>query len=201
MSSASPTRSLLLVVCGPAGSGKTTLCDRLRQEFPNLRRVITTTTRPPRLGEHNGVDYHFLSKEAFSQKVQQGEFLEWAQVHANRYGTQRADVLGPLQEGHDLLLNIDVQGAEAYRQLADKDPVVGEGLHTVFIRPQSLEQLEERLKLRGDAREDIIRRLDTARRELEQIDRFDSVIVSTTRDDDYRAFREVYLVAKGGAGV
>ena len=189
---------LLLVIAGPAGSGKTTLCDQLLAEFPAVHRVVTTTSRAPRPGEVNGVDYHFLSPEQFKQRIDSGAFYEWAFVHGRYYGSERQAVLGPLAAGHDLLLNIDVQGAASYRRAAEEDPYLAARLHTVFIEPVSLDQIRERLLGRGsDNSGEIELRLETARQELLHAPHFDEVIVSGTREADYARFRSIYLREKG----
>jgi guanylate kinase len=189
-----PRRGLLLVISGPAGSGKTTLCDRLLDEFPSVQRVVTTTTRSPREGEVNGEDYHFRTVPAFEAKIAAGDFYEWARVHGRYYGSERAAVLEPLRKGRDLLLNIDVQGAAAYREAAREDPFLAERLLTVFVQPSGLEQIRERLRGRGseDASE-IERRLRTAAEEMPQAERFDAIIVSGSKEADYAAFRDIYL--------
>ena len=105
--------ALLLVIAGPAGSGKTTLCDRLVEENERVERLVTCTTRSPREGEQDGVDYHFLSNEAFDQNIAEGAFLEWAKVHDHRYGTLKSVIGSKLNEQIDLVMNIDVQGVES----------------------------------------------------------------------------------------
>lgn len=186
---------IILIISGPAGSGKTTLCDRLLEEFPNrTRRIVTTTTRKPRPGETDGVDYHFLSPEAFERDLKNGAFIEWALVHGRYYGSRKEHVLKMLGQGRDLLLNIDIQGAQAFRKEKEINEILPGGLHTVFIKPVSLEQIRERLKKRGsDDEKEIARRLTTAAREIMVADQFDHLIVSGSRDDDYRNLRKLYL--------
>jgi len=107
---------IIILISGPAGIGKTTVCESLLAEFsPGLERVVTATTRAPREGELDGVDYHFLSTEEFGQKVLANEFYEHALVHARRYGTLKSEIRRRLEMGVDLLLNVDVQGFEAFR--------------------------------------------------------------------------------------
>ena len=187
--------SVILIISGPAGSGKTTLCNQLLAEFSGrIRRIVTTTTRNPRPGEIEGVDYHFLSREAFQTGINNGEFIEWAEVHGRFYGSRKTHVLGLIKEGADLLLNIDVQGARAFRGDSSINEVLPGRIHTVFIKPQSLAQLQQRLEKRGsDKAEEIQRRLDTAAREIKVSEDFDQVIVSGSRQDDYRALRALYL--------
>ena len=186
--------SLLLLVSGPAGTGKTTLCDRLLYDFGSrLQRVITSTTRAPREGESDGVDYHFLSEPEFQEKLAAGEFYEYAQVHSGCYGTLKSSIQGQLTEDIDLVLNIDVQGAASFREIAMVDPVLGGQLVTVFIQPISTQQIQDRLEGRGkDSPEEIGRRLITAQREMSHRAHFDHVIKSGTKEEDYQAFRAIY---------
>lgn len=190
--------SLLLVISGPAGSGKTTLCDALLNEFyGQVERLVTTTSRDPRPGEVDGNDYHFLSPEEFKNRIEQGKFIEWAYVHGRYYGSQKAHVLHVLDSGRDILLNIDVQGAEAFRKLEQSDPDLAGRVHTVFIKPESMQQIRERLDYRGsDDEAEIQRRLKTAEEEMKVADRFDHVIISGSREADYSAIRELYLSLK-----
>ena len=191
--------SLLLLVSGPAGSGKTTLCERLLHDFgPKLQRVITSTTREPREGESDGVDYHFLSEAEFQEKLLAGEFYESAQVHSGCYGTLKSSIQDQLTEDVDLVLNIDVQGAASFREIAMVDPVLRGQLVTVFIHPISTQQIQDRLEGRGkDSPEEIERRLVTAQLEISHRDYFDHVIKSGTKEEDYQAFRAIYEVERG----
>src|ERR1043166_3600117 len=133
---------ILVVIAGPAGSGKSTLCDRLVLERPEFSRVVTTTTRAPRAGEINGVHYHFFSPDEFRRKIGNGEFLEWAQVHAQvdgdkdrrLYGTLKSSVMDPLAAGRNLVMSIDVQGVDSLRRVAHTDARLQRALTTVFIK-------------------------------------------------------------------
>ena len=191
-------RAVLMLVSGPAGSGKTTLCDRMTAEFPSkLRRVITCTTRAPRGAEQNGVDYHFLSHEEFERQVAAGEFLEHAKVFTNRYGTRKRDVLAHLAAGNDLLLNLDVQGAALVREAAKTDGVLNRALTSLFIMPPSREELRARLTGRGtDAPEEIERRLRIAEDEMRRWSEYDLCLVSADRDSDFDRIRSAYIAAK-----
>jgi len=184
---------VLLVLAGPAGSGKTTLCNRMVEEVPGFARVITATTRPPRPGETNGVDYHFLSPEQFEAKVAAGEFLEWAWVHQkNRYGTLASSVLDPLAEGRSLMINVDVQGVENFRQAARANPLLARHMATVFI-DVPLPVLRERMVSRGqDSEAEIARRLGTAERELQEAEKFDFKITSRSKDKDFNALKVIW---------
>lgn len=195
MSSPAIPSPIILVISGPAGSGKTTLCTRLLGEFPaRLQRIITTTTRDPRPGEIDGVDYHFLPVKAFQEGIRAGRFIEWAEVHGRYYGSQKAHVLQRLAEGRDLLLNIDIQGAQAFRLDPSINAILPGRVQTVFIKPQSIGQIRERLQSRGaDDEAEIARRLETAAREIPAAAQFDHVLVSGTREADYAALRTLYL--------
>ena len=172
---------LLIVLSAPSGAGKTTLCHELLAARPGIRRAITCTTRPPRAGERDGIDYHFLDPKAFEQKRHAGEFLEWALVHGNHYGTLKSELIHALRDGRDALLNVDVQGAAAIRALGSRDPELARALLTVFLTPESITVLEARLRKRGtDSPETIERRLQEARKEIARWREFDFVIVSGT---------------------
>lgn len=188
---------VLLVLAGPAGSGKSTLCDRLVAANLGFSRVVTSTTRSPRSGEVNGVHYHFFTPEEFDAKLAAGEFLEWAWVHGKRrYGTLAASVLGPLSQGHDLVMSVDVQGVESLRRIAATNPFLGRVMTTVFI-VVDYERLMARMRERGkDDESEIARRMATAEAELREAPKFDHVIESRTRDEDYAAL--LAILAKVG---
>jgi len=171
----------LVVVSGPSGVGKTTICDHLLRR-PEFERVITATTRAPRPGERPGSDYYFLSPEEFRAWEAQGRFLEWAEVFGERYGSPKDQAEEILARGHHVLLNIDVQGAAQVREC-------GLASLLVFLAPPSLAELERRLEGRGtDAPEVVAKRLAAASRELQRSEEFDLVVVN---DDSERAAREI----------
>ncbi len=188
--------SILLIVSGPAGSGKNTVCERLISENSNIVRAVTATTRKPREGELDGVDYHFLSVEEFENSIKAGDFYEWAKVHGNYYGTQKSEILEKLNSGRDVILIIDVQGARTWKNIAETDAALRDRLHSVFIKPESLSVIEERMTLRGDKPEDIAKRLETAKRELLEEKYFEFCIVSASREHDYEALKRIYLKLK-----
>jgi guanylate kinase len=168
----SSRRGLLFIVSAPSGTGKTTLVERLVQVLPNLRMSRSYTSRPARPGERNGLDYNFLSRDAFEQRIQDHDFLEWADVFGNYYGTAASDVERLVLGGQDVVLVIDVQGA---RQ------VKGRGIdHTaIFVMPPSFQVLEQRLRGRSkDSEEQMQRRLDTARSEASSYVDYDYVVVN-----------------------
>src|SRR6185369_15601057 len=160
---------LLIVLSAPSGTGKTTLCEQLLVSRPNLTRAITCTTREPRAGEEDGVDYYFLDAGTFLKRVQAGNFLEHATVYGNSYGTLKSEVVGKLRQGKDVILAVDVQGAATIREESKEDHELGRALLTVFLTPPSMQVLEERLKKRGlDAGPVIQKRLSVARQEIGQ---------------------------------
>ncbi|HLU49851.1 MAG TPA: guanylate kinase [Planctomycetota bacterium] len=174
------TRGKLIVISGPSGVGKTSICDRLLED-PRFRRVVTCTTRPPRETEVPGVDYHFLGREEFEQGIREGRFAEHAEVYGHLYGTPLDDIERGIREGSHMLLNIDVQGARQLR----KAPI--DGMVTLFIAPPDLETLEKRLRGRGnDTPESIERRLLAAHAELAERDLYDHVIVNESLEQAIR---------------
>lgn len=178
-----------LVISAPSGTGKTTLIRMLREEFPRLRYSVSCTTRAPRQGERDGVDYHFLSREDFLRRRDEGFFAEWAEVHDNFYGTPLAPVRDTLREGGDVLFDIDVQGA---RQLKASLPEA----FRIFILPPSREELRRRLRQRGLDSEGVMRRrLANARDELREAAGYDALIVNDRLEDAYAQLRAAYGAA------
>jgi guanylate kinase len=175
-------RGRLFVVSGPSGSGKSSLCNALLARNPNLRLSISCTTRTPRPGEEDGVQYHFLSREAFEHQIDGEAFLEWANVHGNLYGTRKGDVEESLAGGGDILLEIDWQGAN---QVAAK---ITDACR-IFILPPSVEELRERLTSRGqDSAEVVEKRVAAAESEIAHADEAQYRIVN---DDFNRALEEL----------
>ena len=192
MPAATPPPTVLLILAGPAGVGKSTLCDRLVGADIGFARVVTSTTRAPREGEVNGVHYHFFTAAEFDARIAAGEFLEWAWVHGERrYGTLAASVLGPLLQGQSLVMSVDVQGVESLRRIAAANPLLSRALATVFI-VVDYERLRARIRERGkDDEQEIARRMATAEAELREAPKFDHVIESSTRDDDFAALVDI----------
>ncbi len=190
--------AVLMIIAGPAGSGKSTLCDRLVQEFSSIERVVTCTTRPPREGEIDGQHYFFLSDEEFDRRIENDAFLEWARVHTNRYGTPKDLILEKLNQNIDLVMNIDVQGVATVKEASLKEPIIAERLTTVFIMPPSLDELIERLRGRGqDDEAEIARRIESAKKEVKAKDQFDYVIETRTKDEDFEEICRIWQKAKG----
>ena len=177
--------SKLFVISGPSGAGKGTLVARVRELRSNLGLTVSATTRAPRKGEVDGVSYHFLTRDAFEQKVAAGEFVEWAEVHGNCYGTLVSEVESKLAGGSSLILEIDVQGALQVKKRFP-DAVL------IFIKPPSLEVLRERLAGRGsETPESLELRMADAEQELALADRYDDVVVN---DDLDRATEDLVRV-------
>lgn len=178
---------LLILISAPSGAGKTTLVNLLLETQPHMTRAVTCTTREPRPGEKDGVDYHFLKAEDFLKRVQAGHFVEHATVYGNSYGILKSELLDPLRQGRDVLLNVDVQGAATLRERAGKDPELSRALVTIFLTPPSLALLEQRLKRRGaDAPAVIQKRLAVARHEIAQWKNFEYVIITGDKREDLR---------------
>ena len=162
----------LFIVSGPSGSGKTSIATPVLAAFGDMRLSVSVTTRGPRPGERDGVEYHFIDDAEFARRVGAGELAEWAEVHGRRYGTPRAPIDQAVAEGSDLLLDIDVQGASQIKRVYP-DAV------SVFLLPPSRAHLEERLVARGtDDRVTVERRLDAACREIAALEHYDYVIVN-----------------------
>ena len=161
----------IFVLSAPAGGGKTTIANLLLKEIPNLQRIVTYTTRQPRPGEKNGVDYVFVTKEKFEKLIQENAFLEHAIVHGNYYGTPKREVFELIEKGIDVLLIIDVQGM---RQIKSnyKDII------SIFLIPPSFDELKLRMKKRGDSEEEIQKRLHTAIKELKAWKEYDYIVVN-----------------------
>ena len=179
--------ALLILISAPSGGGKTTLCEQLLAARPEMTRAITCTTRAPREGERDNVDYYFLDPAAFLKRVQAGHFLEHATVYGNSYGTLKSEVLGKLRLGLDVLLNVDVQGASAIRERAAHDVELSRALVSVFLTPPSVSILEARLRKRGTDSDAVIqKRLGAVRQEIAQWKHFNYLLISGTVSEDLR---------------
>jgi len=182
-------QGILFVISAPSGTGKTTLCENLRAT-PDFIYSVSCTTRPPRAGEFDGVDYHFLKKEDFQRRIENGEMLEYALVHGNYYGTLKSTVKEALDHGTDVLLDIDVQGAATIRKT--DDAMLRASLVDVFIMPPTIEELEKRLRKRGtETEEQVQQRLSTGREESKLWRLYKYTILSGSMEEDLQKFRAI----------
>lgn len=181
-------RGVLFILSSPSGAGKTTISKKLLAGDPDIALSVSATTRPMRPGERDGVDYHFVDTPTFKQMAADGEFLEWAHVFGNRYGTPRKQVEGLLSAGKDVLFDIDWQGAQQLYQEAGPDVV------RVFILPPTMAELERRLRSRGtDSDEVIAARMARAANEISHWDGYDYVLVN---DDVESCFDQVRAILR-----
>ncbi len=182
-------KGLLLVVSGPSGCGKGTVLSRVFAKQPNTYYSVSATTRPPRPGEENGVQYYFLTREAFEERIASGQMLEYAQYAGNYYGTPAQAVDAQLAQGKNVVLEIEVQGAKQVK-LRRPDAVM------VFIMPPSMKELRHRLQERGtEAQEVIQRRMDTARLEMPQAKDYDYIVFNDTVEE---AAEDICAILRAG---
>ena len=187
-------RGTAFVISGPSGVGKSSLLKRVLERDPELRFSVSHTTRPPRAGEEDGRDYFFVDEARFRALVDEGGFLEWAEYQGNLYGTSFEAVREPTEAGHDLILEVEVQGA---RQLRERLP----GAVFVFIVPPSMEVLEQRLRGRGSDAEAVVqKRLERAGEELRERDRYDHEIVNDGFDQAVRDLCRIMEETRSHAG-
>jgi len=185
---------ILYLISGPSGSGKTTLCRRAADEGL-AQYAVSATTREPREGEVNGTSYHFLSVEDFKVKVDNGDFIEHAKVHENYYGTLKSEVLSHLQSGRDIVMDIDVQGADAIRKIDDE--LLKTCMVDLFVMPESEEELESRLRNRMTDSEDVIQlRLKNSIEEMARWNEYSYLLISGNKDEDYAAFKNTLLAER-----
>lgn len=181
----------ILIVSGPSGSGKSTLIERLMKEENNIYFSISSTTRKIRAGEKNDVNYHYISVSDFEKGIKEGEFLEYAVVHKNYYGTSIKPVLTALEAGKSVIFDIDVQGFDIVRKKFDEE------ITSVFITTKTKNELEKRLKKRGSNDEkDIERRLYNAAIEMQHIKDYDYFLINDDLANSYRAFKAIFRSMK-----
>ena len=175
---------LLIIVASPSGGGKTTLIEEVVKEFPdNFARCVTDTTRAPREGEVDGVDYNFLYPDQFEAMVLHGEFLEHAQVYGHSYGTRRRSIQNPFDQGKHVFLAIDVQGHQTFRELAKTEELIKKSFFSIFLLPSGIPVLRKRLELRGkDSPEVIEKRLIQAKAEMARASEFDRIVFSGKKE-------------------
>ncbi len=180
-------RGRLFIVSAPSGAGKTTLCQKIIKKHPQIKFSVSYTTRMPRKGEINNVDYTFIDREEFKRMVSEGKFLEWAEVHGEFYGTSRERIKSLIEEGFDVVLDIDTQGA---LQLKEK----GEKGVFIFILPPSMEALKQRLVRRmTDSKDQILRRLKRAIEEIRTYNLYDYVIINDILENSIKEFEAVII--------
>jgi guanylate kinase len=173
----------LIVIVAPSGTGKSTLIKRVLEDIPVLEWSVSCTTRPIREGEEHGVNYYFIDKEEFQTRIREDDFIEWAMVHSNYYGTSRKFTEKGLKEGRYLLFDVDVQGADSIKHMYPDDSAI------IFIEPPSIKELEKRLKGRGtDDKKVIEERLENAKSELLKKNDYDHLVMN---DDLERAYAEL----------
>jgi len=178
--------NMLFVLSAPSGTGKTTVADRLLKSCPKVKRIITATTRPRREGEVHGVDYIFIDREEFERKIEEGYFLECANVYGNYYGTPKDQVLKNEEEGIDSLLVIDVQGARKIKEVYPESVLI-------FLMPPSIEELRRRLLGRGYGRENLEQRLQKAEEEIACARHFDYIVVNEFIDKTVEALHTIIV--------
>lgn len=179
----------MIVICAPSGTGKSTLLSRLKTDIPDLVWSVSCTTRPMRVGEEHGKDYYFIKPESFEKQIADEEFIEWAKVHSNYYGTSKRFVNEGLENKWKMLFDLDVQGADAMKK------IYGDEAKVIFIEPPSVEELEKRLRARGtDSEKVILERVENARKELLRKHDFDFIILN---DDVDRAYQNLKRIVEG----
>jgi len=182
--------SLIMVVSAPSGTGKTSICRPLLREFPALRFSVSFTTRPPRRGEADGRDYHFVTPDAFREKIQAGDFVEWAENYGHLYGTSRGVIEEIRGRGEDILLDVEPRGARALKEIYPKGVFV-------FVLPPDLAELQRRLWKRGDGDEEVRRwRYQKARDEIQEVFWYDYIVVNDRLEQAIERMRAIYLAEK-----
>ena len=184
-----------IIISGPSGVGKSTVCSRVREMFPDLQFSISCTTRKPRPGEVDGVHYYYLSKEEFEKRIANGDFIEYARVFDNIYGTLASEVIQRVTAGQDVFLDIDVQGAIQIQEAAEKNELLKKVCEFIILAPPSFEILENRLRSRAsDSAEQIEMRLAKARHELSFFRKYNYLVVN---DDLETAAANVAAIIRG----
>lgn len=187
-------KGILFVLSAPSGGGKSTLL-KLLNPFADHEYSVSCTTRSPRPGEVDGVDYHFLTRAQFEDEIANDNLLEWAEVHGNFYGTKKSSVLEHLEAGRDVILDIDIQGAESIRN--SNDPRITSALVDVFLTPPSIEIVEQRLRKRATESEaQISLRISNAHNEMNQWNRYAFRIISTSPEADVEQFRALMVAER-----
>ncbi|KAF0189195.1 MAG: guanylate [Desulfobulbaceae bacterium] len=185
----------LFIFSAPSGAGKTTLLKKVMADVPGLAFSVSHTTRSPRSGEKDGVDYYFVSRGEFETMREQSAFLEWAEVHGNFYGTSGPAVFAQVSSGIDVVLDIDIQGAAILRTSAKIPATISAA--SLFITPPSLQELERRLRGRGtDSEETILLRMRNARREMQEALAYDYLVVNDTLEQAIDTVRAIIIAER-----
>jgi guanylate kinase len=183
-------KGLVIIISAPSGTGKTSICRSIFRQFPDIRFSVSYTTRQPRAGEVDGRDYHFITEDMFREKVQKGEFAEWAENYNHLYGTSRQVVEEIRSREEDLILDVEPRGAKALKELYP------DGIF-VFVLPPDLEELKKRLQLRGaEDGETRKRRFEKAKDEIREVFWYDYIIVNDRLESAVERLRAVYLAEK-----
>lgn len=178
----------IIVLVAPSGAGKSTLLKKIKNDFKEIVESISTTTRSPRKGEEEGVHYFFVKRDEFQKMIKEDQFIEWAEVHGNYYGSSKTFVENMLAKDKVLLCDIDVQGAEIVRKLFPKESCI------IFVAPPSIEELERRLVSRGtDDRKTIDTRLKNAEIELKKMNNFDFLVINDNLDAAYSKIKDILI--------
>ncbi len=183
-------KGIPFIVSAPSGAGKTTLVKMAVEHFPDMHFSVSYTTREPRQGEVDGVDYLFVDDRAFDEMARKGDFIEYAEVHGRRYGTLLKDLISELARGKDVLLDIDVQGAEQVRKILEY------GVY-IFIVPPSIEECEKRLMERGkDSQEEIKKRVQVSINEIKRAENYDYIIINDELEGAFERLKSVITAEK-----
>ncbi|MGL4451550.1 MAG: guanylate kinase [Sarcina sp.] len=183
-------RGVLIVISGPSGAGKGTICKALLEKHKEISLSVSATTRSPRDGEVDGINYHFLAKEDFVGKIEENDFLEYAQVYGNYYGTPKSNVEKILDSGRDVILEIDIQGALKVKEQSN------EGVF-IFILPPSMEELKQRIINRGsETPESLMTRFKSAYKEINYVSKYNYAVVNDTVDKAVEKIEAILLAEK-----
>lgn len=186
----SSNNGLLIVISAPSGAGKTTLCQQFLKHNPQLHYSISTTTRKPREGEKDGIDYFFITQQEFLSRIEKDAFLEYARVYNEYYGTSKDTVISLLNQGSDVLINVDTQGAASIRRIMPE-------CVQIFILPPSLKVLEQRLRDRRKDSEEVIKvRLSLAQKEIRQSEFYDYIVINDILSDALKNIQAIYRAEK-----
>ncbi len=179
-----PKEGIIFVISAPSGTGKTTICERVLKSLPDLKMSISHTTRKPRNSEKNGVDYYFVDKKTFNEMIKNGDFVEWAEVYGNYYGTSKRVINELHSSGNDIVLDIDTQGAKNIKKIYKKSVLI-------FILPPSIEELERRLQSRNEDYQVIKKRLNKVADEIKEYKFYDYLVINDNLEE---ALKEVMCI-------